>query len=311
MAISDTEIIGKKFGSLTVKSQGLNNKYNKKVFICDCDCGTKDYSVPKIRLTTGKTKSCGCGRHPISFIPEELVGKKIGKFNVLEYVGKNEKSVPLLKCKCDCGTIVDVNGYNLKEGQTTNCGCIRKQTLSEMLKSEEIPKGTEVGLLTVLYENGKHETQNYYVYKCKCKCGREVDVRATYLRRKLVTSCGQCTTSYNNALVESFLLKLPFEYIPEYKFDDLDGFKAFDFYIPELNLCIEYDGEQHYYPINGMGGEEGFKRRIENDEIKNKYCKDNGIELLRIPYWKRDEIENILVNRIKTICSKLNINIKR
>ena len=60
-----------------------------------------------------------------------------------------------------------------------------------------------------------------------------------------------------------------------------------------------------------MGGEEGFKRRIENDEIKNKYCKDNGIELLRIPYWKRDEIENILVNRIKTICSKLNNNIKR
>lgn len=301
MAISDKEIIGMKFGSLTVKAQGPNNKYNKKVFICDCDCGTKDYSVPKIRLTTGKTKSCGCGRNPITINTDELVGKTFGRFEVLEFIGKNEKSVPTYRCKCECGNIVEVNGYNLKSGSSTNCGCVRKQSLSDVKKLEEIPAGTKVGLLTVLYENGKDETGHYFVYRCKCNCGNEVDVRSTYLRHSKVTSCGECTTSYNNALIESILIKLSFKYITEYKFEELDKFKAFDFYLPELNLCIEYDGEQHYYPIDGFGGQKGFEIRIKNDQIKNKFCEDNGIHLLRIPYWKRNEIENIIISKIKSI----------
>lgn len=303
MAISDKEIIGMKFGSLTVKSQGPNNKYNKKVFICDCDCGTKDYSVPKIRLTTGKTKSCGCGRNPITFDTNELVGKTVGKFKVLEFIGKNEKSVPMYKCKCECGNTVEVNGYNLKSGSSTNCGCVRKETLSKVKKLEEIPSGTKVGLLTVLYENGKDPSGHYFVYRCKCQCGNEVDIRSTYLRHTKVTSCGKCTTSYNNALIESVLIKYKMDFLKEHAFTDSDEMSRlrYDFYVPKFNLCIEYDGEHHYYPIPGIVSEKTFESIVKNDEIKNKFCEENNIHLLRIPYWKRDEIENIIVSKIKSI----------
>lgn len=58
----------------------------------------------------------------------------------------------------------------------------------------------------------------------------------------------------------------------------------FDFYLPEINTCIEYDGRQHYEPVDQFGGEQGFLETQARDRIKNKYCEDNGIELIRVPY---------------------------
>lgn len=56
------------------------------------------------------------------------------------------------------------------------------------------------------------------------------------------------------------------------------------FYLPQYNTCIEYDGKQHYYPINFFGGEERLKKNIQRDEIKTNYCFVNNIRLLRIRY---------------------------
>lgn len=65
----------------------------------------------------------------------------------------------------------------------------------------------------------------------------------------------------------------------------------FDIYVPSLNLCIEYDGPHHFYPIRYAGyieSDEQQNNRLyiqqQNDDIKNKYCNDNNIELIRIPY---------------------------
>ena len=58
----------------------------------------------------------------------------------------------------------------------------------------------------------------------------------------------------------------------------------FDFYLPELNMCIEYDGEHHYKPIKYWGGEEELKKIEKRDNIKNIYCSENNIDLMRIKY---------------------------
>ena len=58
----------------------------------------------------------------------------------------------------------------------------------------------------------------------------------------------------------------------------------FDFYLPEHNMCIEYDGEQHFNPIKYYGGQEKFDLIKKKDEIKTKFCKDNGIQLIRIKF---------------------------
>jgi len=58
-------------------------------------------------------------------------------------------------------------------------------------------------------------------------------------------------------------------------------------------VCIEYDGIQHFEPIEYFGGEEGFKSLQERDLIKTNYCKDNNIQLIRIPYWEEKNIKSI------------------
>jgi len=58
----------------------------------------------------------------------------------------------------------------------------------------------------------------------------------------------------------------------------------FDFYLPKDNLCIEFDGEQHFKPIKHWGGQKDFKYRKKLDNIKNNFCKDNNIKLIRIKY---------------------------
>lgn len=63
-------------------------------------------------------------------------------------------------------------------------------------------------------------------------------------------------------------------------------------------MClIEYDGEQHYKPVEFFGGEEGFKNAQYRDKIKNDYCENNNINLIRLPYFlSNDEIKDIIIN---------------
>jgi len=64
-----------------------------------------------------------------------------------------------------------------------------------------------------------------------------------------------------------------------------------------LNTCIEFDGKQHYFPrrkFSGLKWYVGTKRR---DLIKNKYCQDNSIKLIRIPYWNLRKIYRILKDK--------------
>ena len=63
-----------------------------------------------------------------------------------------------------------------------------------------------------------------------------------------------------------------------------ERYLPFDFYLPDINTCIEYDGLQHFKPIEYFGGETTLKRIKLTDKIKTDFCKNNNIELLRIRY---------------------------
>ena len=70
----------------------------------------------------------------------------------------------------------------------------------------------------------------------------------------------------------------------------------FDFYLPDYNTIIEFDGRQHFGETDYFTY--SFEETKRHDEIKNNYCKANGIYLIRIPYWKVDKIEQILDNEL-------------
>ena len=90
------------------------------------------------------------------------------------------------------------------------------------------------------------------------------------------------------------------DYIKEKTFINCKNKKylPFDFYLPEQNLLIEYDGLQHFKSINYWGGDAGFNLRQNNDNIKNNFAKNNNIGLLRIKYNKINNINQILCKTI-------------
>lgn len=102
--------------------------------------------------------------------------------------------------------------------------------------------------------------------------------------------CRCCTNrSKGEIKVESILKENNINFVREKTFDDCrnpeSGAKLkFDFYIPEQNLCIEYDGRQHFVPIEIWGGELALKGTQKRDKIKNEYCHNNNIRLIRISY---------------------------
>ena len=77
----------------------------------------------------------------------------------------------------------------------------------------------------------------------------------------------------------------------------------FDFYLRFNNqeYCIETDGLQHDVPVALFGGIKGFEKRQKYDEIKNNYCRDNNINLIRIKQKEIKNMENILVERLGLI----------
>lgn len=105
--------------------------------------------------------------------------------------------------------------------------------------------------------------------------------------------CPKCNYSRGEKTVGDILSHNGIEYFTEHMFSNLrsvnNGVLRFDFYIPSLNICIEYDGIQHFEPVDFFGGEKAYKLQMMNDELKGKYCMNNNIELIRIPYSLSDE----------------------
>jgi very-short-patch-repair endonuclease len=98
--------------------------------------------------------------------------------------------------------------------------------------------------------------------------------------------CPKCKNSKGELNTSKILEEAGFEYIQQHRFPDCKHINLlkFDFYLPYQNLCIEFDGIQHFEPIKAFGGEEKFKLTQKRDKIKEQYCKDNGIDLIRIRY---------------------------
>lgn len=105
--------------------------------------------------------------------------------------------------------------------------------------------------------------------------------------------------SLGNQYIEKYLNINNINYIAEYKFDQCRSKRGrllkFDFYLPDLNIVIEYDGEQHNHCVEYFGGEKTFTNQKNNDEIKNKFCSQNNIKLYRIKYIPRISLEKIFL----------------
>lgn len=116
--------------------------------------------------------------------------------------------------------------------------------------------------------------------------------------------CSKCKNSKGEFIIQNVLDNHVIEYISQKIFPEC-RYKLplkFDFYLPDYNLCIEYDGEGHFAPIKYKGttydthqADMKFEESKIRDSIKTEFCNTNSINLLRIPYWEKDNIEDILI----------------
>jgi len=78
----------------------------------------------------------------------------------------------------------------------------------------------------------------------------------------------------------------------------------FDFYLPELNICIEFDGIQHFKPVEWFGGVDGLNETKKRDKVKNQWCLNEGIELIRIKFNQVNRIKYILKEKLQIVDKK-------
>ena len=174
--------------------------------------------------------------------------------------------------------------------------------------------GKTYGFLKVIRkatEEEKPRTDRAGVYwVCNCtNCGREnVIIFGDYLRNGDTKSCG-CITSINESKIAKMLTNGNINFKEQYRFKDLSSTGRecdcliFDFAIynkdmQSLIYLIEFDGSQHFkyfYKENNKGwnNEDTFKTTRQNDLIKNKYCFEHNIPLIRIPYNKEYTFEDL------------------
>ena len=98
--------------------------------------------------------------------------------------------------------------------------------------------------------------------------------------------CPMCNISKGETIIKKYLGDNNIKYIQHYSFNDCKNKNLlwFDFYLLDKNTCIEYDGIQHYEPIEYFGGINGLKYIMKNDRIKDRYCKKMRINLIRFKY---------------------------
>lgn len=122
-------------------------------------------------------------------------------------------------------------------------------------------------------------------------------------RFKFPVGCMECKNHPQGELLISKKLKdLHISFKQQYSFKTCKNINPlpFDFYLPDFNIAIEYQGEQHYYPVKWFGGWNGYFKGYERDIIKHNYCIKKGIRLVEIPYWEKNNIPKIIENVINT-----------
>lgn len=112
----------------------------------------------------------------------------------------------------------------------------------------------------------------------------------------LMRGCSKCRESKGEIKIRKWLQDRGIRFTKNKTFDGCVNLNKlqYDFYLEDLNICIEFDGLQHYKPVKQFGGGEEFERIQRRDRIKNEFCENNGVKLIRIGYKNLDSVEEIL-----------------
>lgn len=278
---------------------GNYTNQNTKVLITHTKCGNEFEVLPTTILRGTRCPYCygalAWNTEKLSKAIDEMYN---GEYELVsEYINSNEY---ILVRHNVCNTVNSVKLHNFLRGAKclTCFGSSLKTTeqfideVKQLVKDEYTVIGEYISVGEPLLI--RHE---------ECKTEYEVRPNA-FLRGSRCPRCMQSSRGEERIL--RYLKDNNIEFKSQFKFDECRNKKPlpFDFAIyhnKNLIGLIEYQGEQHYKIVEHFGGEQGFKERKYNDEIKKDFCKKNDIPLLEIPFWNYDDIENMIEGFIRKI----------
>lgn len=207
---------------------------------------------------------------------KEIHGSKYD-YSEMEYVNKRTK----LKIKCNtCGKYFYQSPLlHLKSKHCPYCFGTYNYSKAEVLEQLRIMFGDKYEYLDIENYKNKH---SYLIIRCK-KCNRIF--KQKLFIHKAGSGCRYCNSSKGECTIDDYLTKNNIVFYREKWFEDCRNKNPlpFDFYLPDYNLCIEFQG-QHHYLENRYFKHDTLKYRKYNDKIKREYCNKNGIKLLEIKY---------------------------
>jgi hypothetical protein len=242
-------------------------------------CEEWDYEKNKIKpteVTHGSNKKVWwlCKTHKHSFISS--IGNR-----------KSGRKCPIC-CAYGSAKII-LSGFN--DLQTTH-PILCEELIDEIYNSTQLSSGSDKKVK----------------WKCK-KCNYIWKASISSRAGKGKNGCPKCNSSKGEINICQILDKYNINYNKEKTFDGcVDKRKLkFDFYLLEYNLCIEYQGLQHYpekykkskfYSYSTIHNEESLKNLQKRDQIKRDFCLKENIKLIEIPYWDKNRIEEILIKEL-------------
>ena len=276
---------------------------HKNKFRCKI-CGNTWYTKPN-SYTSHKGSGCKlCYYRKLSKIQRKTNEDFLAELNIInpnieplsEYVKNNSKI--LVRCRmCNREWLCFPSGLLQGHG----CECNKRKTHDEYLcelksiTNNIVPIEKYIDALTPIS------------HKCLV-CNYIWEIQPAYVSRKNnIIYCPNCNNIYSKGerLIEKYLIDHNIKYKRQYKYEVLKGvgnkLLSYDFYLPTLNILIEYQGRQHEEIVEYFGGLKSFIKQQIHDIRKRKYAKEHGIKLITVWYSQIDDIHEILTHYIKNL----------
>ena len=183
--------------------------------------------------------------------------------------------------------------------------CGRERTMEDKVFDTEHWKN-ECQKHNFIYISHSHKNGYTYIkYICNKHKDKGIQEKEGYTLSKC-PGCPYCKKTFFESAIGDILDKWHINYETQKRFSDCRDKNPlpFDYYIEDFNIAIEYDGEFHYKPVM-LGKTLTYKTAYENmintqkrDNIKDTYCQDHKINLIRIPFWDQIYMEDILFDKL-------------
>lgn len=288
------ERFNNKYGKDNYKIIGTYVKSSQPVEMIHIACGSTMFPRPN-DLFSYEYFCNSCRKSELSGrLTKEEFDKKLRQasnnnlYLVSDYLG-HDKKVEVHCVTHNLSYVVSALSV-LRKDRTTCPGCKRDKARRAQAKdlstvNEQLLKKHKGRIVLVGEYVNTHTKADFECQVCKNVFSSEPN---SVLR---ISGCPFCSQYTGEVLISDFLTREGINFESQVTFDGLVDKRSlsYDFYLPDFNLLIEYNGEQHYRPIEFFGGEDYFKVQVYHDELKSAYAKDNGYRLLSIRYTNNNE----------------------